>query len=62
MTKRGLNNFKRQAIIKQCNVLIDGRYKDSQRDTALKWCGSSNQRVINVQESLKQNKLELFYN
>ena len=43
---------KRQEIIKQCTVMIDGKYIDSQRDIILKWCGSSNQRVIDVQKSL----------
>lgn len=51
---------KRQDIIRQCDVLVDGRYIDSQRDITLKWRGSSNQRVINIKESLKQNKIILF--
>jgi len=51
---------KRQQIIKLCNVFVDGRYIDSQRDISLKWRGSKNQRVINVQESLKQGKVILY--
>ena len=51
---------KRQAILKQCDVMVDGRYIDSQRDITLKWRGSSNQRVISVQKSLIQNKLVLY--
>lgn len=51
---------KRQEIIKNVDVLIDGRYIDSQRDISLKWCGSSNQRVIDVKKSLKQNKVVLY--
>lgn len=54
--------LKRRNIVKQCNVLIDGRYIDSQRDVTLHWCGSSNQRIISVQESLKQNKIILYDN
>ena len=50
---------KRKEIVKQCNVLIDGRYIDSQRDITLKWRGSINQRVIDVQKSLQQNKIIL---
>lgn len=45
---------KRRKIVSQCNVMVDGRYIDSQRDITLKWCGSSNQRVIDVQKTLKQ--------
>lgn len=52
--------IKRQQIIKQCDVLVDGRYIDSMRDISLKWRGSANQKVINIQESLKKNKLVLF--
>lgn len=51
---------KRYQIVSQCDVLIDGRYIDSQRDITLKWCGSSNQRVINVQESLNQGRIILW--
>lgn len=57
--KLSIGRWRRQKIVKQCDVLIDGRYIDSLRDVSLKWKGSSNQRVINVQESLKQNKIIL---
>lgn len=52
-----INHKKRQAIISQCDVMVDGKYIDSQRDITLKWRGSSNQRVINIPESLKQGKV-----
>lgn len=48
---------KRIQIIKQCTVMVDGRYIDSQRDISLHWRGSSNQKVISIQESLKQQKV-----
>lgn len=51
---------KRIDIIKMCDVLIDGRYIDSQRNLQSKWRGSSNQRVISVQQSLKQNEIVLY--
>lgn len=50
----------RRAIICSCDVFIDGRYDDNKRDVSLHWRGSSNQRVINVQESIKQNKVVLY--
>ena len=52
--------WKRREIVKQCTVMVEGRYIDSQRDITLKWRGSSNQRVISVQKSLIQNKLVLY--
>lgn len=47
-------------IMKCLDVVIDGQYEDDKRDITLKWRGSSNQRVIDVQESLKQNKVVLW--
>ena len=60
LSQEGLNNFKRRKIISNINVLVDGRYIDSQRDITLRWRGSKNQRVINIQESLKQGKVVLY--
>ena len=50
----------RREIISKCDVMVDGRYVDELRDISLKWRGSSNQNVINVQESIKQEKLILY--
>ena len=52
----------RNEIVSKCDVLVDGRYINSQRDISLKWRGSSNQRVIDIQESLKQDKVVLYCN
>ena len=52
--------WKRREIVKQCTVMVEGRYIDSQRDITLKWRGSSNQRVINIYESLRQNRVVLY--
>lgn len=51
---------KRIDIIKMINVLVDGPYIDAQRDITLKWRGSANQRVINIPETLKQQKVVLY--
>lgn len=47
-------------IFKYIDILIDGRYIDDLRDYKLKFRGSSNQRVIDVQKSLKENKVILW--
>lgn len=52
----------RKEIIKQCNVLVDGRYIDSERDITLKWRGSKNQRVIDLKETFKQKQIVLYCN
>lgn len=52
--------LKRRNIVKQCNVLVDGEYIDSQRNIALRWRGSKNQRVINVKETLEKEEIILW--
>lgn len=42
-----------EEIFQYIDILIDGRYIDDLRDYKLKWRGSSNQRIIDVQASLK---------
>ena len=51
---------KRKEIAKQCTVMVDGRYIDSQRNPSKKWAGSDNQRVIDIRKSLEQNKIILY--
>ena len=48
---------KRYEVISRCNVMVDGRYIDSQRNPSKKFAGSDNQRVISIAESLKQGKV-----
>ena len=50
-------DLKDKEVMKYIDVLVDGQYKDELHDFRLKWRGSSNQRVIDVQESLKENKV-----
>ena len=42
------------------DVLVDGRYDETLKNPSLKFRGSSNQRVINIPETLKQNKVILY--
>lgn len=51
---------KRKQIVSLCDVLVDGEYIDEKRDLTLEWRGSSNQRVIDVKQSLAQNKIVLY--
>lgn len=60
LSQEWVNNFKRREIIKLCNVVIDGKYIDEQKDLTLAWRGSKNQHVIDVKQSLAQNKMVLY--
>lgn len=43
-----------------CDVVVDGRYVNSLRDITLPFCGSSNQRLIDVRKTLEQNEIVLY--
>ena len=51
---------KRKRTINQCDVLVDGRYINSQRDITLPYRGSKNQRLINIQQSLQKGEIVLW--
>ena len=53
-------NFLRKSILNNVDVLVDGRYIDSQRDVNLNWRGSKNQRVIDIKQSLQKGKVTLW--
>ena len=53
-------DLKDKEVSKYIDVLVDGQYVDELRNPKLKYCGSSNQRVIDVQKSLKEDKLVLW--
>ena len=53
-------DLKDKEIMNYIDVLVDGQYMDDLHDPTLKWRGSSNQRVIDVKKSLKNNKIVLY--
>lgn len=55
-------NMRKKEVFKYIDTLVDGQYVDELHNPTLKWRGSSNQRVIDVQKSLKENKVILVEN
>ena len=53
-------NVKGLPIMDYIDVIVDRPYIDELRDISLPYCGSKNQRVIDVQRSLQENIL-VFY-
>ena len=53
-------DLKDKEVMKYVDVLVDGRYVDEKHDPTLKWRGSSNQRVIDVQKSLKNKEISFW--
>lgn len=47
-------------LISMLDVLVDGKFEEALKDIRLKFRGSSNQRVINVQKSLACKKVVLY--
>lgn len=47
-------------VSKYLDVVVDGQFIEELRNPNLKWKGSSNQRVIDVVESLKNKKIVLY--
>lgn len=43
--------------IAMCDVIVDGEYDDSKRDTTLAFRGSSNQRVIDVKQTVASGQI-----
>ena len=54
------NYLKDKEVAKYLDVVVDGQYKDELHNPTLKWRGSENQRVIDVQKSIAENNVVLY--
>ena len=44
-------------VIKYIDVLVDGKFVQSLASKSYKWAGSTNQRIVDVKKSLRENKI-----
>ena len=51
------DNLLRKEVLSLCDVLVDGQFINELKDLTLKFRGSSNQRIIDIKKSLKENKV-----
>lgn len=51
---------RRKEIVDNCDIFVDGRFVIEKKNLMLKYRGSSNQNVIDVQKSLQQGSVVLY--
>lgn len=56
---REANNPSWNNFLQYIDVLIDGKYEETQRNLMLDFRGSNNQRLINIQDSLVSEEIKL---
>lgn len=59
LTGRFSENQTTRALLSCIDVIVDGKFVEELKDLSLIFRGSSNQRIIDVKESLLQNKVVL---
>lgn len=55
-----LEDEDRFELLKECDVLVDGRFVLELKDLKLKFRGSSNQRIIDIKNTLKTGEITLY--
>ena len=55
-----MENDALRSVLPNIDVLVDGRFEEDKRNPELVFIGSENQRIIDVQKSLKENKIVLW--
>ena len=56
----GGKRCRKLALLKETDVLVDGPFLLAERSLELRFCGSRNQRLIDVKKSLAEGKVVLW--
>lgn len=54
-----MQDAKMFVAVKHVDVLVDGRFDENLFDSTYQWAGSTNQRIIDVKESIRKGKVIL---
>ncbi len=52
-----ITNPRQRALLEQIDVLVDGPFVKAEKDETLRFRGSRNQRIIDVQDSITQGRV-----
>lgn len=55
-----IGSYVKKEILPYIDILVDGKFIEEEKDLTLRWCGSRNQRVIDVQKTLEEGKVILY--
>lgn len=58
--EEAITNVMNRGIFTLCDVVVDGPFIEAQKDLTLAFRGSSNQRIIDVQKTIAQDKIILY--
>lgn len=55
-----INDNNKYLLLKEIDVLVDGKFDIELKDVRLKFKGSTNQRIIDVKKTLETNEIQLY--